>query len=190
MNDYDRPVKIGNLRPASSDEPNSSNQNPIHNDSIWESQVIKVQFYSEFKDSSNLHYLEDLKYLGPAKTKELECDTYYSKDMHSAKCCILRARLPIELYSRMRTSRGRGFDGISRQPSEMGFTFFGMNAFGLDNKVWEQEFYFDVKQMYEFLDVKDLITTYIKSSNSFTQVLSIFCYCQFLEISIDGYAST
>lgn len=90
----------------------------------------------------------------------------------------------------MRTSGGRGLDGIPRQPSEVGFTIFGMNAIGLDDKVLEQECYFDVKQMYEFLDVRDLFTTYIKSSDSFTQVLPIFFYCQYLEISMERYAST
>lgn len=106
--------------------------------------------------------------------------------MHSANSCTLHARLPIGLYSKMRTSGGRDLDGILRQPSEVGFTFFGMNAIGLDDKVWEQEFYFDVKQMYEFLDFRDLFT----SSKSFTQVLLIFYYCQYLEISMDGHAST
>ncbi|KAJ5792904.1 uncharacterized protein N7503_008882 [Penicillium pulvis] len=63
-------------------------------------ELIKARIFAEFKDSSNLHYLEDIGFLGPAKTEELQCDTYYSEDMHFAKCCTLRARLPMELYSK------------------------------------------------------------------------------------------
>lgn len=53
------------------------------------------------------------------------------------------------------TSGESDFDGIPRQLSDPGFINFGMDAIGLNNKVWEQEIHFDVKQMYEILDVED-----------------------------------
>lgn len=78
------------LLTASSDKSSSSSQNPIENDSnnprlTRLSQVIKAHIFAEAKDSSNPHYLEDIKLLGAAKVEELESDTYYLEDMHTAK---------------------------------------------------------------------------------------------------------
>jgi hypothetical protein len=54
------------------------------------------------------------------------------------------------------TTGERGSDGIPREPSNLGFTIFGMDAIGLGNKIWEQESFIEVEEMYSILDARDL----------------------------------
>lgn len=75
------------------------------------------------------------------------------------KGCIPRARPADRIIFKDEpftlTSGERGSDGILRQLSEVGFTIFGMDSIGLYNRIWEQETYLDIKDMYEILDGKD-----------------------------------
>lgn len=48
----------------------------------------------------------------------------------------------------------RDSEGIQRELSNLGFTSFGMDAVGLDNKTWEQERFIEVEDMYNIRDAR------------------------------------
>jgi hypothetical protein len=126
------------------------------------SEVVESQIYAEAKDSSNPHYLNDINSLGIAKVEKLEADTYYLDDMRTARWMYsprsTAPRVVIKNKPFALTTAERGSDGIPNEPSNLGFTIFGMDAIGLGNKIWEQESFIEVEEMYNILDAKDLST--------------------------------
>ena len=124
------------------------------------SEVIRSQIYAEAKDSPNPHYLRDINLLGAAMVEKLEADMYYMDDMRTARWMYsprsTAQRVVIKNKPFALTTGERGSDGIPREPSNLGFTIFGMDAIGLGNKIWEQESFIEVKEMYSILDARDL----------------------------------
>ncbi|KAJ5962012.1 hypothetical protein N7501_006953 [Penicillium viridicatum] len=124
------------------------------------SEVIRSQIYAEAKDSPNPHYLHDINLLGAARVEKLEADMYYMDDMRTARWMYsprsTAQRVVIKNKPFALTTGERGSDGIPREPSNLGFTIFGMDAIGLGNKIWEQESFIEVEEMYTILDARDL----------------------------------
>ena len=140
---------------GSSDGPNDSKVTRL-------SEVVRSQIYAEAKDSSNPHYLDDIMLLGTARVEKLESSVYYLDDMRTARWTYsprsTAERVVIKDKPFALTTGERGTDGIPREPSNLGFTIFGMDAIGLDDKIWDQESYIDVQEMYDILDARDLST--------------------------------
>ncbi|CAI7588088.1 unnamed protein product [Penicillium viridicatum] len=124
------------------------------------SEVIRSQIYAEAKDSPNPHYLHDINLLGAARVEKLEADMYYMDDMRTARWMYsprsTAQRVVIKSKPFALTTGERGSDGIPREPCNLGFTIFGMDAIGLGNKIWEQESFIEVEEMHSILDARDL----------------------------------
>ena len=120
------------------------------------SAVVKSHIYAEAKDSSNPHYLEDIKLLGATKLEKLDSDCYYLQDMRTAK----RMYSPRSTVGDREISKDRPFvlttsevgrDSVPEHPRDLGFIIFGMDAIGLENKAWEKHHWLRVENMYEIL---------------------------------------
>ncbi|KAJ5551689.1 hypothetical protein N7535_000367 [Penicillium sp. DV-2018c] len=126
------------------------------------SKVVDSQMYVEAKDSSNPHYLDDINLLGSARVEELQADIYYLDDMRTARWMYSPRSTALRVVNRDKpfrlTSGERGSDGIPDEPSNLGFTIFGMDAIGLDSKAWERVRLIEVEDMYNMLDSRDLPT--------------------------------
>ncbi|KAJ5130651.1 uncharacterized protein N7515_006690 [Penicillium bovifimosum] len=140
---------------GSSDGPNDSKTTRL-------SKVVSSRIYAEAKDSSNPHYLNDINSLGTARVEKLEAGMYYLDDMHTARWMYTprstAQRFVIKDKPFVLTSGERGSDGIPDEPGNLGFTIFGMDAIGLDNKTWERLSLIEVGDMYNILDARDLST--------------------------------
>ncbi|KAJ5159362.1 uncharacterized protein N7482_006366 [Penicillium canariense] len=126
------------------------------------SKVIGSHIYAEAKDSSNPHYLDDIMLLGKASVEKLESGVYYLDDMRTARWTYsprsTAERVVIKDKPFALTSGESATDGLSREPSNLGFTIFGMDAIGLDDKIWDQRSHVEVQEMYDILDARDLST--------------------------------
>ncbi|KAJ5120600.1 uncharacterized protein N7515_009988 [Penicillium bovifimosum] len=145
---------------GSSDGPNDSKATRL-------SKVVRSRIYAEAKDSSNPHYLNDINLLGTARLEELKASMYYLDGLFTARRmyspCSTAERVVINDKPFALTSAERGSDAIPDEPSDLGFTIFGMDAIGmdaigLDNKTWEKGSYIEVEDMYNILDARDLQT--------------------------------
>lgn len=123
------------------------------------SKFIRTHIYAEAKNSSNPHYLNDIKLLGTAKVEELESNIYYLDDMHTAKEMYSPGsnaeRFVIKDKPFTLTTGETSAEGISREPSHLGFTIFGMDAIGLTDKIWDQRSHVEVEEMYDILDARN-----------------------------------
>jgi hypothetical protein len=126
------------------------------------SKVIGSDIYAEAKDSSNPHYLDDIMLLGTASVEELESGVYYLDDMRTARWTYSPSssapRVVIKDKPFALTSGKSATDGLSREPSNLGFTIFGMDAIGLDDKIWGHRSHVEVQEMYDILDARDIST--------------------------------
>ncbi|KAJ5145720.1 uncharacterized protein N7515_000284 [Penicillium bovifimosum] len=140
---------------GSSDGPNDSKAARL-------SKVVRSNIYAEARDSSNPHYLNDINSLGTAKVEELEADMCYLDDMCTARWMYsprsTAERVVIKDKPFTVTVGESGSDGIPRGPGDLGFTIFGMDAVGLDNKTWEKGSYIEVEDLYNILDARELST--------------------------------
>jgi hypothetical protein len=103
------------------------------------SKVIGSDIYAEAKDSSNPHYLDDIMLLGIASVEELESSVYYLDNMRTARWTYSPSsstpRVIIKDKPFALTSGKSAIDRLSREPSNLGFTIFGMDAIRLDDKI-------------------------------------------------------
>lgn len=140
---------------GSSDTPNDSKSTRL-------SKVIGSHICAEAKDSSNPHYLDDIMLLGTASVEKLESGLYYLDDMRTARWTYsprsTAERVVVKDKPFALTSGESATDGLSREPSNLGFTIFGMDAIGLDDKIWDQKSHVEVQEMYDILDARDLST--------------------------------
>lgn len=120
---------------------------------------IWSDIYAEAKDSSNPHYLDDIKLLGPARVEKLASGMYYLDNMFTAREMytprLTAERIVIKDKPFTVTSNERGPYGIPREPSNLGFTVFGMEAIGLGDKIWDRNKSIEVEEMYAILDARD-----------------------------------
>ncbi|KAJ5542853.1 hypothetical protein N7535_005276 [Penicillium sp. DV-2018c] len=126
------------------------------------SKVIRPHIYAEAKDSPNPHYLTDIMLLGPANVQELDSDVHSLRGMPTAKLTYSprssAMRMVIKDKPFALASGQSATDGLSREPSYLGFTIFGMDVIGLDDKIWDQRSHVEVQEMYDILDARDLST--------------------------------
>ncbi|OKO96879.1 hypothetical protein PENSUB_10433 [Penicillium subrubescens] len=100
--------------------------------------------------------------LGTTSVEKLESGVYYLDDMRTARWTYSprssAGRVVIKDKPFALTSGQSATDGLRREPSNLGFTIFGMDAIGLDDKIWDQRSHVEVQEMYDILDARDLST--------------------------------